>query len=218
LPRSDPALPSRGAVRVTSTCPPVLVIGAAHAVLLDAVAPSASARIAAAQAALRASFGDDTITIGLRPSGRPRLLPPHPELGVSLSHRGDLVLAGFSRTGATGVDIEIDTPGLEPERLASDHYTPAEAAAIRALPPDAARDLFQRMWVAKEAALKLTGRGMHDGLDEPDLSGHIDALSHGGVVIALDDRARLPALHLAVRRLELPGRSLVYCALAVAVP
>lgn len=194
----------------------ILSIGPAVAVLVAGVADEPVARTAAAQAALRSCTGRADIVIGRRPSGRPRLAPPYPELAVSLSHRGDLLLAAMSPSADVGVDLEPETAELDPHRLTADHFAPAEAAAIAPLDAGRGRDLFLRLWVAKEAALKVTGRGIYDGLCEPDLAHHLAALeaSEAGVVLA--PSPRLPALRLAVRRVTLPGRPVTYCALAVA--
>lgn len=193
----------------------VLRVGDACGVLLSTAARNALERTATAQAALRAHTGRADIMIGRRSSGRPNLAPPYPELGGTLSHRDDLILAGFSPTQRVGADIEIDTPALDARQLAADHFTQAEAAAIRRLVDAAARDAFLRLWVAKEAALKLTGRGIYDGLDEPDLAPHIDVLMRDDLTIDVAASARLPALQLTVCRVALTGRPDIYCALAV---
>lgn len=169
-----------------------------------------------AQAHLRAATGLDDLSISRRPSGRPRLAPPYPELGVSLSARDGLLLAGVSTHAAVGVDLEVDTPGLDPASLAADHFATGEADAIAAHGPDAARDLFLRLWVAKEAVLKISGRGVYDGLAAPDLSGHLERLADDGAVLHFPATATLPALRLATRRLATDGRPAIFCALAVA--
>ena len=76
--------------------------------------------------------------------------------------------------------------------------------------------MFLRLWVAKEAALKITGRGIYDGLAAPDLSGHIDVLGDDGAVLHLSATATLPALRLATRRVAANDRPAIFCALAVA--
>ena len=178
----------------------VLRIGSAVAVLVDLVASGGddgagaklagaasearAARDALAARALARATGRADIVIGRRPTGRPRLAPPCPELGVSLSARGPVLLAGFSPVGRVGVDLEALEGGTvaDPQRMARDHFAPGEAAAVAALATAAARDLFLRLWVAKEAALKLTGRGVYDGLALPDLTGRIARLMSGGVI------------------------------------
>lgn len=201
-------------------CPPEtlaeLRAGDAVAVLVRCGDVQADERDHIAAAALRILTGRGDIAIGRRPSGRPRLDPPYPELGVSMSRRGDLLLVGFSPTRAVGVDIEADSPGLDPGTLAADHFSTAEAAAIAALRPEAARDAFLRAWVAKEAALKLTGRGIYDGVREPELAHVLDRLCVEQDVVLLCATPRLPPMQVVVRRHEQEGVP-VHCALAVQV-
>lgn len=193
----------------------VLAIGESVAVLVTCHAAEGD-RDALAAAALQAATGRGDIEIGRRPSGRPRLSLPHPELGVSLARRGSLLLAAFSPAGAVGVDLELPDDGIDPRRLARDHYSSAEANAVGAAATDRARrDLFLRLWVAKEAALKATGRGIYDGADEPDLAHLCDDLMRDGVVVSVGPGSRVPAVRLAVRRVALADGAPAYCALAV---
>ena len=165
----------------------VVRIGEAIAVLLETSEPDRQARDRNATAALRRLTGRADIRIERRPSGRPRLAPPYPELAISLARRGDLLLAGFSPVGRVGVDIEpVSTASApDPARLARDHLSAAEALAVGALPVEAARLVFLRLWTAKEAALKLSGRGVFDGMRLPDLSAGLAALDGAGTVTAV---------------------------------
>ena len=192
----------------------VLTIGNAIAVVIRTSEDAPAARDRAVEERLRALTEKPDIIITRRASGRPRLAPPYPELGISMSRRGSLVLAGFSQNGRIGVDLEADTPGLEPVMLARDHFTPGEAQMITALAGDTARDAFLRLWVAKEAALKITGRGIYDGLHEPDCVADLDILMQDGAVATRTASLRLPAMRICVRRQSIAG-SVMYCALAV---
>lgn len=171
-----------------------LALPGAMAVLLPLRSDDRHERDAIASAALRRATGRADITIARRPTGRPRLEPPYPELGVSIARRGGLAVVGFSASAEVGVDIEAigSASPLDPRRLASDHFAAAEAAAIASLAPDAARSAFLMLWVAKEAALKTTGRGVFDGLDQPDLSASLDRLL-GGDVVRVAPSAALPS-------------------------
>jgi 4'-phosphopantetheinyl transferase len=195
----------------------ILRSGHAVAVLADGVGDDAHLRTVAAQQSLRRHTGRSDIVIERRPSGRPRLAPPYPELALSLSHRGDLLLAAFSPGQAVGADIEIDAPEIEAQRLAADHFSAGEAKALACLGQAAARDLFLRLWVAKEAALKVSGRGIFDGVDEPDLAHHLGRVASDGAEVRIGASARLPPLSIVTRRVELPGRTAIYCGLAAAV-
>lgn len=195
----------------------VLAIGPAVGVLVATAHAGRAERDEAVQSHLRALTGWGDISIERRPSGRPGLAPPYPELGISLSRREGLVLAGFSPDARVGVDLEPNSLGLDPLALSRDHFAPAEAriiANLAASSVSAARDAFLRLWVAKEAALKITGRGIYDGLGEPDCAGIFNTLLCGGAIAALPASARLPALRLYVRTHHANER-LIYCALAV---
>lgn len=195
-----------------------LRIGRSAATLLSCHAALPAHRDRVATTALRALANDDCLMIARRPSGRPRLLPPYPELGVSLSHRPGLLLAGFSPDCQVGVDVETASPGLDASRLAADHFAPAECTAVAraaATSADEALDLFLRLWVAKEAILKATGRGVFDGLDAPDLSADVPGLRRGAAVLQSPTTARLPAAAFAVSRSRVADGSSAYIALAV---
>lgn len=126
------------------------------------------------------------------------------------------MLVGYAPTGLVGVDLETAGPKFEPERLAADHFASAEAAAVaHASDPASARELFLRLWVAKEAALKVSGRGIYDGADEPNLSRYLDELIIDGIVISVPAGNRVPSLRLTVTSLGRVGVEPAYCALAV---
>lgn len=193
----------------------VLAVADAVAVLLRLAPSGRVERDEAAQAALRSETQRDDLSIYRRPSKRPALTPPYHELGVSLSHRGDLLLAGFSPDAPVGVDIEVeDINGFDPIAFAGDHFSKTEAAAVAALGGTIALELCYRLWVAKEAALKISGRGIFDGLDEPDLAKHLDLILIDGATMRLEAGSRLPPIALTVTRLARPAEQPVYCALA----
>lgn len=209
-----PSEPCPSPVRGLVAALPILRLGPALAVLIEDVPDDAGVRTAVAQSRLRVAAGRPDIVIGRRPSGRPRLALPDPELGVSLSHRRGLLLAAFSPASDIGADLEIASDDLDPGRLAADHFSPGEADAIARLPPGRARDLFLRLWVAKEAALKIIGRGVYDGMAAPELTGRLDDLQIDGAPIPLPATARLPALRLTVGCTTTAGGQAVYCGLA----
>jgi 4'-phosphopantetheinyl transferase len=195
----------------------------AVAVLLHPAGATPPDRIGMAQQALRAAAGRDDIVISRRASGRPRLAAPYPELAVSIAHREDFLAVAFSPAAAVGIDIELDSSlaSADPRRLARDHLSPGEAACIGSLGIEPASDLFLRLWVAKEALHKTTGRGIFDGLTEPDLSAKVPLLLQPGALLDLGC-AGWPGYRLVIRRLAYPmpdgpapaGRRWIYTALA----
>lgn len=168
------------------------------------------------QHVLRRGLGRADIELVRRPSGRPSLGRDYHELGVSIARRCGLVFAGFAPDRAVGVDLEpgdsvpLDEVGL----LAKDHFAQREAAAVADRQEEAARDLFLRLWVAKEAALKITGRGIYDGLDEPDLHPRLAEIV-ASKPIDLHESLRVPAMTLCCNTWKLSGSRLIYGALAV---
>ncbi|AGB74147.1 MULTISPECIES: 4'-phosphopantetheinyl transferase family protein [Rhizobium] len=193
----------------------VLAVADAIAVLVRPMPDGRAERDQIAQTALREATQRDDLSIYRRPSERPALRHPYHELGVSLSHRTDLLLAGYSPHSAVGVDIEVeDINGFDPVAFAADHFSPKEAAAVAALDSAAALEICYRLWVAKEAALKISGRGIFDGLDEPDLAAQLNLLRTDGATIHLGTGSRLPPIALAVTRLAGAADQPIYCALA----
>ncbi len=168
------------------------------------------------QCSLRCGFGRPDLALLRRASGRPSLGAPYHELGVSIARRNGLILAGFAPDRAVGVDLEFEAAvsSAEAVLLAHDHFAPGEAAAMAAQPDPAARDLFLRLWVAKEAALKTTGRGIYDGMDEPDLQSRLTDLV-ASTVIEVPAGPRVPALLVGSRTWKLGDQSLIYGSLAV---
>lgn len=124
-------------------------------------------------AALRFAYG---------PRGKPELAEPASPLAFNVSHTRGLVLVGLSGAGAIGVDVETLSRDSDLEGIAGRFFSPAEAAALRALAAEQRPAAFYRCWTRKEAFLKATGDGLAMGLDRFDVS--------------LDpDRARLLAIH-----------------------
>lgn len=193
----------------------VLAVADAIAILVRPMPGGRAERDQIAQMALREATKRDNLSIYRRPSERPALRPPYHELGVSLSHRTDVLLAGYSPKSAVGVDIEVeDINGFEPVAFAADHFSPKEAAAVATFDSAAALEVCYRLWVAKEAALKISGRGIFDGLDEPDLAAQLNLLRTDGTTIHLGAGSRLPPIALAVTRFSNAADQSVYCALA----
>ena len=196
----------------------VLTFGSATAVLIDGAPRAATDRDELAASALRLATGRADISIGRRPSGRPKLEPPYYELGVSLAARESLLLAGFAPGQNVGVDLEVDGTALgdDPAGLARDHFALGEAHAISRLGGAEAKDLFLRFWVAKEAVLKATGRGIVDGLQWPELGQWSEQLRAGEPIRLKQQQGT--TLGILIEKLDFGASNPVYCALAVMDP
>ncbi|MBN9062388.1 MAG: hypothetical protein BGP06_06000 [Rhizobiales bacterium 65-9] len=193
---------------------PVLALPQASAYLIPGAPRGGRAHYQLASETLSAAAGR-AIAVGRRPSGRPRLDAPDAELGVSLSYRDGALLVGYSPTHQVGVDIEPDDEALDVQSLARDHFAPREAVAVASMKSIAAqRDLFLRLWVAKEAVLKATGRGVHDGLDQPDFGGSLAALGADREAVPFDASSRVPAGSVIVARVAAADAPALYLALA----
>jgi len=95
--------------------------------------------------------------------GKPCL--PDTDLRFSVSHSGEIVLVAFAREDEIGVDVEMVREKTDLLAIARRFFTPEEADALTALPPDQRTRTFFETWCRKEAVLKATGRGVSEGLD-----------------------------------------------------
>lgn len=81
----------------------------------------------------------------------------------NLSHTAGRIFAAFSAQ-PLGLDVESANRRVQARALAARYFSPAESARVRALDEAAARAVFLRYWVAKEAMVKLSGDGIYHGL------------------------------------------------------
>ena len=112
------------------------------------------------------------LALAYGPHGKP-YLTSHPALEISLSHAGHMALCAISEQ-EVGADIQDHRP-LSEERmmqLARRFYAPEEQALLETAgaaassppgapaPSNAQKELFFRIWAAKEAYAKYTGKGL----------------------------------------------------------
>lgn len=109
--------------------------------------------------------------------GKPRLADVHraPELNFNVSHSGSLALYAFCRDCDVGVDVELMREIEDADDLAERFFSPAEAAALAALPVDQKSLAFLACWTRKEAFIKAIGLGLSCPLDAFDVSLEPDA-------------------------------------------
>ncbi len=110
------------------------------------------------------------------PHGKPHVEGAGAGWELSISHSGDLVAVAVTLGSPLGLDVErVDPwpgPGLPPEYGLV--LTPAERAAVEALPaPRRARGCLT-YWTRKEAVLKATGEGLNTPMTDFTLSGPDD--------------------------------------------
>lgn len=104
------------------------------------------------------------------PRGKPRIVPstlPTPPLEFNVTHtRGLLGVAVAAPGTPVGVDAELAarTPRRGALAVARRHFSPADVAALEAVPAGPARDAeFVALWTLKEAYVKATGDGIARG-------------------------------------------------------
>lgn len=95
--------------------------------------------------------------------GRPRIAGTDAELSgldFSVTHTGDLLLLAHVSHGHVGIDAEKAERRPKTSGLVRFAMTPAEADVLAATPETCRNRAFCRLWVRKEALLKLTGHGI----------------------------------------------------------
>lgn len=92
------------------------------------------------------------------------------DLRFNLSHSGGLALFAVTTGGQVGVDVERIRPEVMQEGLAKRYFSPREAAALEALPPEQQPAGFFNCWTRKEAYIKARGEGLSIPLDSFDVS------------------------------------------------
>jgi 4'-phosphopantetheinyl transferase len=98
----------------------------------------------------------EAVAFTVGPHGKPRLDGGDSAVRFNLSHSADLALIAIARGAEVGVDVEQIRPRRDLGGVARRVFTEAEREAV-AVGGDAA---FYRHWVAKEAFVKATGRGI----------------------------------------------------------
>jgi phosphopantetheine--protein transferase-like protein len=126
-----------------------------------------SARYIAAHVALRILLGQtlnmpaQNIRFEAGLHGKPRLASPQNgrSLHFNLSHSADCALIGIANT-EIGVDIERVQPLTDLDAIAAMVLTAEEREQFQTLEADDQMNWFYRCWVAKEACMKESGRGL----------------------------------------------------------
>jgi 4'-phosphopantetheinyl transferase len=90
-------------------------------------------------------------------------------LQFNISHSHELALCAVSARREVGIDLEYLRPLSEAEQLAKRFFSTVEHALIQALPGEEQAYVFFRLWTAKEAYLKATGKGLSHSLDQVEI-------------------------------------------------
>ena len=78
----------------------------------------------------------------------------------NVSHSRGMALVAVASGRRVGVDVEFLTPGASQKPIAERFFSPAEVAALRALPQGLQDDAFFACWTRKEAYVKARGEGL----------------------------------------------------------
>jgi 4'-phosphopantetheinyl transferase len=100
------------------------------------------------------------IALGENEYGKLHLTQPAGSLQFNVAHSGDLVLLGFSRGRALGVDVEKFRPDFATTDVAERFFAPDEATVLAALPQPERVAGFFSCWTRKEAYIKARGMGL----------------------------------------------------------
>jgi 4'-phosphopantetheinyl transferase len=100
------------------------------------------------------------ISLAANEYGKPHLLQPAGSLQFNVAHSGDLVLLGFTRGRAIGVDVEKFRPDFATADVAQRFFAPDEAMFLAALPQPERVHGFFNCWTRKEAYIKARGMGL----------------------------------------------------------
>ena len=106
-------------------------------------------------------------------NGKPALVDAHP-LAFSTSHSDGLAIVAVVTQGEVGVDIERVRPMPDALAMARRFFTAREYEHLRSVPASTRSDAFLRLWTAKEAHVKLLGRGLSMPLDGFEVLGRAD--------------------------------------------
>jgi 4'-phosphopantetheinyl transferase len=129
------------------------------------------------------------------PHGKPELAGTGPLPQVSLSKSGGLAALAVAENRRVGVDIQQLLADLDVARMARRFYPPHEARFVTSAEGPARQvDRFTRLWVRKEACVKVSGGRLLPGLA-------LTVLRTGGTYA---DLARTPAGPYLVRELRVP--------------
>jgi 4'-phosphopantetheinyl transferase len=131
------------------------------------VTPRHRERFAAARGALRELLGaylgeaPARVRLAYGARGKPRLAAPAAErpLQFNLAHTGDVAIIAVSRARAVGADVERERP-VGHAAVSRRMFSPAERAALLALPESQQRAAFFECWAYKESYVKAHGDGL----------------------------------------------------------
>jgi 4'-phosphopantetheinyl transferase len=83
----------------------------------------------------------------------------HQHIQFNMSHSGEFILFGFSRS-PIGVDIEEISSKVDVNRVSCRHFSPDEKKMIETVSEKDKDNMFFEIWTKKEAVIKGIGKGL----------------------------------------------------------
>ncbi len=104
----------------------------------------------------------ELVEFSLIKNGKPTIVHPAEaaKIHVNVSHSGELGAVVLSRGFPVGIDIEFMRPGVEIAAMAKQYFRKEECSWLASLPEANQLRGFYRLWVLKEAILKVSGDGL----------------------------------------------------------
>ncbi|MFO0773868.1 MAG: 4'-phosphopantetheinyl transferase superfamily protein [Nitrospiraceae bacterium] len=98
--------------------------------------------------------------------GKPQLPLDHPHAALcwSVSHTGQQLLVIVGQDRKVGIDLESFSRPIEVENLAKRYFTEIEYSDVYRAQAHLKHEVFLKIWTAKEAVSKATGRGLSGSL------------------------------------------------------
>lgn len=108
------------------------------------------------------------ISMRRQAGGKPYVEPgPH----FNLSHTAGLTIAVFAGQ-EVGIDLEKADRRVSADGIARKFFTPEEVKSLNSVRPEERAAYFLRLWVCKEASVKLSGEGIAFGLRKVSVDLH----------------------------------------------
>ena len=103
--------------------------------------------------------------------GKPSLIEAQNnfELHFNLSHSKNFMSVGFTKNALIGVDVELMKPFKDHLQIAKRFFSAYEVEQLNSLPSEKVLDGFYTCWTAKEAVIKLSGKGLSYPLKDFDV-------------------------------------------------
>jgi 4'-phosphopantetheinyl transferase len=101
--------------------------------------------------------------------GKPEIADAATAVRFNLTHSHDRGMLAVGVGRAVGIDLEKERL-LDALRIARHFFSPAEQAALAAMPPEQHLAAFHRCWVRKESFVKANGDGLMRSLAAFDMS------------------------------------------------